>query len=156
MSENPDRTAVAKDVFTYCTKEKHDTWHVVIAQNAAGVVDRVVCKSCRAEHKYRKKVEPKPLSARAMILRKPAKATSSSVSKRPDMSSAAIDEQWFKGVKVWGDKDVPSFDPATTFEKGDVFEHEVFGKGVVQGRRESRIDVLFKEGLKTLPSKLQA
>jgi hypothetical protein len=148
---NPDRTPVAADVFTYCTKEKIDTWHVVMNHNAAGIVDRVQCKSCRSEHRY--KVTAKVTSF-ATAVRKPVVRSSSgaagsaSGSKSPEMEAS-----WFQQIKAWGEKPVKAFDPATHFKKGEVFNHSVFGKGVVQTRRENKIDVLFTNGLKTLPSK---
>jgi len=152
---NPDRTPVAQDVFTYCTKEKIDTWHVVRNHNAKGIVDRVVCKACGSEHKYRAVAVAKVSAAakRGTVtrtadghMRSPARAASTA-------SSASLEDTWLKGLKKWGDKPVPGFDPASTFQAGEVFVHEVFGKGVVQTRRENRIDVLFQQGIKTLPSR---
>ena len=157
-STNPDRTAVAQDIFTYCTKEKIDTFHVVMNHNAAGIVDRVKCKACGSEHKYKKAPVPKtPASARTnagVLLRKPG-----SDGRGPAAAAAtseALTESWLGGLKKWGNKEVRSFDPALYFKVGEVFEHGTFGKGVVQARRENKIDVLFREGIKTLPSKPHA
>ena len=61
---------------------------------------------------------------------------------------------WFSAIKKWGSKEVLAFNSATHFENGQVFQHSSFGKGVVQNRRENKIDVLFADGLtKTLISK---
>ena len=151
MSSNPDRTPVAQDVFTYCTKEKTDTWHVVRNHNGNGIVDRVICKSCGSEHKYRlaKAAAAPAKSTRSVVVRGSAPRASAPAAP----SAGVLEATWFAGIKKWGEKPVACFDPETSFGPGDVFDHEVFGKGVVQTRRENKIDVLFKAGLKTLPSK---
>jgi hypothetical protein len=64
-----------------------------------------------------------------------------------------LEETWMAGLKKWGAKPVKSFDVAQHFAIGEVLSHAVFGKGVVQTRRENKIDVLFQNGqMKTLPS----
>lgn len=152
---NPDRTPVAQDVFTWCTKEKAETWHVVRNHNAKGTVERVVCKACGSEHKYRSKTVAaltSPSSSR-VIIRSSGGAKAAPAA--PVQSSAMLEETWFKAIKKWGEKPVRAFDPGTSFAVGEVFDHTVFGKGAVQTRRENKIDVLFKIGLKTLPSPLK-
>ncbi|MBS1984063.1 MAG: hypothetical protein JST16_07810 [Bdellovibrionales bacterium] len=146
---DPDRTPVAQDIFTWCTKEKTETWHVVRNQGKDGIVDRVVCKACGSEHKYRRAAKTVTLTrapGRNVIVRNPQAASGG-------ISSDAIETTWFAGVKKWGTKPVNNFDPGISFSVGEVVEHAVFGKGVVQTRRENKIDVLFKDGIKTLPSK---
>lgn len=157
---NPDRTPVAQDVFTWCTREKTDTWHVVRNHNAQGIVERVVCKACGSEHKYRRAKAELPMksSGSRVIVRGAGGAARPSSPSRGGTnsgisSSAAMEETWFAGIKKWGDKAPKPFDPGQRFDSGEVLDHAVFGKGVVQARRENRIDVLFKTGLKTLPSK---
>jgi hypothetical protein len=155
MAANPDRTPVAQDVFTWCTKEKTETWHVVRNHNAQGIVDRVVCKACGSEHRY-KRAEAKPAASaakRVVVRSASAGGGTRAAADASSMSSAMLEETWLKGLKKWGDKSVAPFDPATTFAAGEVLNHEVFGKGVVQSRRENKIDVLFRQGLKTLPSR---
>jgi hypothetical protein len=141
---HPDKTPVAADLFTYCTKEKTETWHVVRNHDAKGIVERVICKSCGSEHRY-KKAESTLSSSRVVVKRAP----SSSPKSTEDAQAS-----WFRGIKKWGDRAPLSFDPAQSFSVGDVVEHAVFGKGVVQTRRENKVDVLFNSGTKTLPSKM--
>jgi hypothetical protein len=158
---NKDRTPVANDIYTYCTKEKTDTWHVVRNHDAKGLVDRVICKACGSEHKYKKEnvltTNASRTNVGSTLIRRAGGASSlrnSSKSSTPaPMSSAAIEETWLKGIKSWGEKAVPAFSPEQSFAPGEVFVHGSFGKGVVQTRRENKIDVLFREGMKTLPSK---
>ncbi len=142
-----DRTPVAQDIFTYCTREKIDTWHIVRNHDAKGVVDRVICKACKSDHKYKK-------VAVAKVVRKTA--SKSTVVRKPTLAESSVAELktlWLSGIKRWGEKVVTEYSPEKAFERGDVLSHSVFGKGVVQTRRESRVDVLFSEGVKTLPSK---
>lgn len=166
---NPDKTPVAQDVFTYCTREKIDTWHVVRNHNAAGVVDRVVCKSCGSEHKYRLSTAQTKLtvSGSRSIVKRTAQgsliniggsptATSSKRSAAVTAKVADMEDQWFMAIKEWGDKPVLSYSPDSSYSKGEVLNHPHFGKGAVQNRRENKVDVLFKAGLKTLPSKLNS
>lgn len=158
MATNPDRTPVAQDLFTYCTKEKIDTWHVVRNHNAKGIVERVVCKACGSEHNYRKAPTAKDSSTAAsrQISRSAASRGPTAREIAAATSSAALQDTWIKGLKKWGDKPVVTFDPSQSYSTGEVFDHEIFGKGVVQGRRENRVDVLFHSGLKTLPSRQPA
>ncbi len=158
----PEKTPVAKDLFTLCTKEKVDTWHVVRNHNAQGIVDKVICKSCGSEHKYRapKAAAPARASSRSVILRSASGAllarptvAPTVAQTRADAGKSTLEETWFKGLKKWGTKEVSDFSPDTSYQAGEVFEHSVFGKGVVQARRENKIDVLFQIGLKTLPSR---
>ena len=154
MAENPDKTPVANDIFTYCTKEKIDTWHVVRNHNANGIVDRVVCKACKSEHKYRSQA----LAAVSGGAKKVAvKRVAGGPLGRPKAVAAptkSLEEIWFSGVKKWGTKEVNPFDSNYHYKAGEVFDHASFGKGVVQLRRENKIDVLFASNVqKTLISK---
>ena len=153
-----DRTPVAKDIFCFSPKEKAMTWHVVINHDANGYVDRVQCKVTGQVHKYKRQNKPAAAAKATSITRRApgsnvllGKSVSSSAAKKME-SSAVLEETWFAGIKAWGTKVVTNFDPAKSFEKRQVLEHAVFGKGVVQARRDNKIDVLFKEGVKTLPS----
>lgn len=144
---DPDRTAVAQDLFTYCTKEKTETWHIVRNHDAKGIVERVICKACGSEHKYKRKTLAAP---------KKTAATRTAVVRKTTLAENSVSELknlWFNGIKKWGTKVVSEFTAERTYERGEVFSHPTFGKGVVQVRRESRVDVLFEEGVKTLPSK---
>ena len=153
-SSKIDNTPVAADIFTYCTREKMETWHVVMNHDARGTVDRVECKACKSQHKYRSKLaSPSAKSSSATFVRKngvltaPAKPSAASTSS----GSKALEETWFVGIKKWGDKAVADFNASQSYKVGEVFNHSVFGKGVVQARRENKVDVLVSTCLKTLP-----
>lgn len=147
---NPDKTPVAGDVFTFCTKEKIETWHVVRNHTPSGIVDRVVCKACKSEHKYKSKIA----AAAALSSRKLVKKAGGTLLSNTKPKVKSPEEVWFAAIKKWGEKPVESFDSARHLAVGEVFSHPSFGKGVVQARRENKIDVVFTNGLqKTLISK---
>jgi len=53
MTKDKNRTPVAQNVVTMCTKCEMELNHVVVAHNATGIVERVKCHTCGSEHKYR-------------------------------------------------------------------------------------------------------
>ncbi|NCN27073.1 hypothetical protein GW915_05805 [bacterium] len=147
--QNPDKTPVAADLYTLCTREKIETWHVVRNHNAQGIVDRVICKSCGSEHKYRptKKIVASSSTRSSVIRRSPATEKNAAF-------SPALRDTWFSQIKAWGvDKEAIVYDPKSSFEEGQVIKHQSFGKGAIQKIRGTKMDVLFEEGIKTLPTK---
>lgn len=168
MTTHPDKTPVAQDIYTFCTREKTETWHVVRNHSDKGVVDRVVCKSCGSEHKYRLHAKATAMSAagaRTLVRRTPEGVLLSTPSSSPkagsrskahEAAAANLEENWFLALKKWGNQVLRPYNPQEHFRLGEVFEHAHFGKGAVQARRENKVDVLFKEGMKTLPSAKQS
>jgi hypothetical protein len=144
--EKIDKTPVAQDIWCWSAKEKAYTWHVVVNHDANGYVDRVQCKVSKSVHKYKR------MSGKAAKAPKKPTAAGLARAAAEAKSSAALEDVWFRGIKKWGDKPVPKYDPKQSFEAGDVVDHVTFGKGVVQKRRDTRIDVLFRNGVKVLPS----
>lgn len=139
-----DRTPVAKDIWCYSTKEKAFTWHVVVNHDIHGYVDRVQCKVSGSIHKYKR--QNKPVASSSTAKRTVTRSSSTKVA----APAVDIETVWYNGVKAWGTKVVKTYSPQNPLQKGDVLEHPVFGKGVVQARRDNKVDVLFKAGPKTL------
>ncbi len=52
MTKDKNRTPVAQDLVTRCTRCKLELSHVVVVHNLEGIVDRVKCKTCGSEHKF--------------------------------------------------------------------------------------------------------
>ncbi len=150
MASAPERTRVAGDVFTYCTREKIETWHVVRNHNAQGIVDRVICKSCSSEHKFKMPEKAKAvLSTGARVIRKsPSGALPVSSNK-----TSVMGDHWFSKVKAWGEKPIRKYQPTESYEINEIIEHPSFSKGVVEKLRDNKMEVLFREGLKVLPCK---
>jgi len=69
MTKNKDRTPVAQNVITMCTRCERELNHVVVAHDATGIVETVKCNTCGSEHKYHpgKKREPRSPPRRVLI-----------------------------------------------------------------------------------------
>lgn len=152
--EKIDRTPVAQDIWCWSPKEKAFTWHVVVNHNAEGFVDRVQCKVSKVIHKYKRlakaAVAKNKVASRSITRRTTGKPTA--IAKDTVLSAGALEEVWFAGVKKWGEKPPRPYSPKVSFDGGDVLDHVAFGKGVVQKRRDNKVDVLFRTGIKVLPS----
>jgi len=153
-----DKTPVAHELMCYNPKEKANTWHVVVNHDSKGYVDRVQCKVTGVIRKYKKQNVVKSPAAAAKAIRKTAPGETDANGVRKPLTfkvsrAEALEESWFKGVKAWRDKEVLAYSPETPFKAGDVLEHPNFGKGVVQLKRDNKIEVLFKSDLKVLMNK---
>ncbi len=129
-----DRTPVAKDIITVCSRCKLELNHIVVRHNAEGIVDRVKCHTCGFEHKY------KPVKKKAA----PAKKRKTAVRKKsPEKEYASLME---KNI----DADSVPYSMKGSFNEGDVIEHKTFGKGFVTAISFERVEVLFEDGIKML------
>ena len=130
MTDNKDKTPVAKDVITMCTKCKLELNHIVILHNTDGFVERVKCHTCGSEHKYRpnKKKTPK-------------KTTAKKVDPARDYERLA--------EKFKGKKSVP-YSMSGSFMSNDVIDHKTFGRGIVLNVFYQKIEVAFSGGPRLL------
>ena len=129
-----DRTPVAKDIITVCSRCDLELNHIVVRHNAEGVVDRVKCHTCGFEHKY-----------------KPVKKQVAAPKKRKTTSRKKPSEKEYKALMEANTDKVPvPYNMKSAFNEGDVIDHKTFNKGIVTGVSYERIDVLFEGGLKTL------
>lgn len=129
---------VGGDTLSFCTRCKMELAHVIVSM-VDGHPAKVICKTCKSEHKARK--PPKTASPRAK----------SSLA-RPTSASQTVRavEYWEK--KLREAKRVPRpYAVSETFTAGDVIEHVRFGSGVVEEiRGNGKMVVFFKDGEKTL------
>lgn len=137
---------------------------MVVNHNAEGYVDRVQCKVSKTIHKYKRLSKPaaaknnvasRTITRRANGVVLSAGGGKSSSATSVPTSSAALEDVWFSGLKKWGEKPVPKYDPKSFYDSGEVVDHVSFGKGVVQKRRDNKVEVLFRTGVKVLPSAKQ-
>jgi len=133
--KDKDRTPVAQNLATMCTKCGYELNHVVIVHNAQGIVDRVKCLTCGSEHKYR----PEGKATPAKNIKK--KATTRK-------KVAAVDYQ--KLSELFRDKEPLPYSMSGTFKEDDVILHQTFGRGIVLSVSGQRIDVAFPDGPRTL------
>ena len=52
MINDKDRTPVAQNMMTTCTRCKMELKHVVVFHGMDGIVKKVKCLTCGSEHKY--------------------------------------------------------------------------------------------------------
>lgn len=125
-----------------CGRCKSDTRHRILTLTD-GIPDNLICGHCSSVHKYRPD-RPKPGP------RAPRGATGATVARpRPSASPGRFQELMV--AEQAGSKSKP-YSPAFHWEEGAWMDHPSFGLGRVQKRFGKKVDVLFREGLKTLIS----
>jgi hypothetical protein len=135
MTENDiDRTPVAKDIITVCSRCNLELNHIVVRHNTEGIVDRVKCHTCGFEHKY-----------------KPAKKKKETARKRTSPVRKRSSEKEYEALMEKNIDVVPiPYSMKASFSQGDILDHKSFGKGIVMETSYERIEVLFQAGQKTL------
>jgi hypothetical protein len=105
-----------------------------------GVPDNLICGHCSSVHKYRpEKTRPEPRAVRSAAAPRA----------RPAPSPGRFQELMI--AEQAGSKARP-YSPGHKWEEGVWMDHPSFGLGRVQKRAGRKVDVLFREGLKTLLS----
>ncbi|MBM3301253.1 MAG: hypothetical protein FJY85_15030 [Deltaproteobacteria bacterium] len=135
MTKDKDRTPVAQNVFTMCTKCEMELNHVVVAHGAGGVVERVKCHTCGSEHKYR------PDKKKAT--KKPSKK---SISPKEVDSTKAFE----KLAEKFKEKKALPYSMSGSFKNDDVIDHKTFGTGIVTGASYDKMEVAFSDGPRVL------
>lgn len=137
MKKDKDRTPVAKDLVTLCTRCGLELSHVVVVHNLQGIVERVKCKTCGSEHKYHpeKKI---PLS-KTPRPKKPA------IPKRKDPA-----KEFQKLSEKFKEKGSIAYSISGLFQPDDVIDHKTFGMGIVTSVSYQKMEVAFSEGRRIL------
>jgi hypothetical protein len=118
------------DIPTYCGRCKDERDHQVVALNGSAVPDRVICRTCGSDHKYR---APKSVVTRA---------ASSGRAPRASSRRTVVEEIPSGPLRSYSPKDV--------YEAGTFITHPKFGAGKVVEARSGKIDVRFGSELRTL------
>lgn len=130
---------VAEEIVAYCTSCRMDLRHVICAIDGERIV-RVLCKTCKKEHAYRR-----PKQVGALLTKKKAKGKTST---RKSRSAFA---EWEKAMETCKDRPGKSYTLEGAFEEGDKVDHGTFGMGLVRKLiRPKKMEVLFEEGIKIL------
>lgn len=125
-----------------CGRCKSDTRHRIMTLTD-GIPDNLICGHCSSVHKYRaERAKPEPRASRGL---------SGSPVPRPKASASPGRFQELMVAEQAGTKASP-YSPASRWEEGNWMDHPSFGLGRVQKRFGKKVDVLFREGLKTLIS----
>ncbi|MBW2561707.1 MAG: hypothetical protein JRE40_12745 [Deltaproteobacteria bacterium] len=143
MTQDKDRTPVAQNIATRCTKCKMELNHTVISHTLGGIVARVKCRTCGSEHKYYpEKKKATPRAARS------AGSTATKTAAARKAAAAALDfEALSEKLK---DRERVPYSMSGSFKLNDVIDHAAFGMGIVIKVSHQRIEVLFSDALKTL------
>ena len=134
--------SAGQDVDAPCGRRGGETRHQVL-NVTNGVPDKLICGNCRSVHKFRAaKPEPLPRTPRIAAA---AKAGG------PRPGSLTNQFQQVLAQEQGGAKASP-YRGSEHWEEGAWMDHPSFGLGRVQRRMGKKVDVLFRDGLKTLVS----
>ncbi len=126
MIEDKDKTPVAQNVVTMCTKCKTQLEHVVVSHNTEGIIERVRCHTCGKEHKYRSERKKSPRKGVRIKKTDPAR-------------DFQLLTEKFKG------KQPVSYSMSGSFKVDDVIDHNTFGMGFVISTSYNKMDVIFSD-----------
>jgi hypothetical protein len=131
-----------QDVDAPCGRCGGETRHQVLTVTN-GVPERLICGNCRSVHKFRvAKPEPLPRTPRIAVAAK---------SGGPRPGSLVSQFQQVLAMEQGGAQAQP-YRVGERWEEGSWMDHPSFGLGRVQRKMGKKVDVLFKDGLKTLVS----
>jgi formylmethanofuran dehydrogenase subunit B len=135
MTKDKNRTPVAENVITMCTKCEMEVDHVVVAHNTGGIVERVKCHTCGSEHKYR-----------------PEKKRATKKTSKKSISTQEVDlpKTFEKLAHKFKEKKPLSYSMSGSFKNDDVIDHKTFGMGIVISASCDKMEVAFSDGPRTL------
>lgn len=144
--------SVGDNIDAYCLKCKLLLAHVILFK-VDGVVSRVKCKTCGAEHKYRPAVAATVKKERGerAVAKKSAKPKSAADSKAK-LSDAQAAQAWDLKIRNRKAED-PVYDYSIykTYKVGDILNHPTFGMGFVEKiLSDKSMSVLFSNSIKLL------
>jgi hypothetical protein len=131
MTKDKDRTPVAQNVITLCTKCEMELNHLVVAHNGKGKVERVKCLTCETEHKYHPDKKKAPRKA----------AKKSPVTQKVDFAKT-----FEELAEKFKDKKPLPYSMSGSFKKDDVIDHKTFGMGIVTNASYDKMEVAFYDG----------
>ena len=125
------------DVDAYCGKCKDVRTHAIVALNSSGIADRVQCRTCSGNHKY--KPAPADGARKTGATRTRAATGTREPRGRRAAEAAAVDLTPAKDYSM-----------RERFRVGDRIAHPRFGVGLVIDERSGKIDVRFGKEVRTL------
>jgi len=133
-----DFPKVGRDALAYCTRCRMELAHVIVSM--VGLTpSKVVCKTCKSQHNFR----------RQSILTSPGSGRKKAV--KPKKTTIRVAELWQKKVSESKAESPIPYQISATFVNGSLILHSKFGVGIVeQVKRHGKISVLFREGEKVL------
>ena len=136
-------TAVGQEIVCFCTKCKMDLGHTIMSM-VGGLPVRVMCRTCKSEHNYKKKKGVKDPSA-APKTRAP-RATKESKAEK----TVPVEMEWTKLMNA-SNRPMKNYAANEAFQMGDKVSHSTFGEGVVQKLIfPNKVEVIFRTDVKLL------
>ncbi|MDI9569495.1 MAG: hypothetical protein QM278_01975 [Pseudomonadota bacterium] len=139
---------VGKNVDALCTRCGLTLAHIVLYE-VGGMIARVKCKTCGAEHKYR---GVKVRDRRGATGGDRSRRAGARAAEESRQAEAVETRRWLQRQEELG-KGIPirPYCMADRYQRGEVIDHPAFGIGFVEKILEDqRMDVLFKGSLKRM------
>ncbi|MRR15371.1 MAG: hypothetical protein EG826_02815 [Deltaproteobacteria bacterium] len=139
--------SVGDNIDAYCLKCKMVLAHVILFK-VDGVVNRVKCKTCGAEHKYRGAKTPVKKSETAV--RAPRPASKAKTARKETAGDAPL--MWdLKSRSLPSGTPIRDYAIGEQFQAGNVINHPVFGVGFVEKvLSDKSISVLFHDAVRLM------
>jgi len=140
-------TSVGDNIDAYCLKCKLVLAHVILFK-VDGKVNRVKCKTCGAEHKYRG-VKP-AVKKNETAVRAPRAAKAGKTARKEVISDAPL--QWdLKSRNMQPQTPIRDYSIREGFKAGSAINHPVFGVGFVEKIvSDKSISVLFHDAVRLM------
>ena len=125
-----DRTPVARDITTECTRCNLELRHVVVAHNSQGIVATVRCYTCGSEHKYHPERKQTARGRKGRPVRQGKRASRSA--------------EYAQLLEQNSSKEIVPYSMFRRYDVHDIIEHKTFGRGVIIKVNNQKMDVLFE------------
>ncbi len=139
--------SIGEDIDAYCLKCKLVLAHIILFK-VDGVVNRVKCKTCNAEHKYRGTL---PGAQKKTAVRVPAAVRAKKLlSQKAPVYDAPL--QWdLKSRNMARETSIRNYSIKETFKVNHVINHPVFGVGFVEKViTDKSMSVLFHDSVRLM------
>jgi hypothetical protein len=135
---------VGKNVDAFCSRCRFILAHVVLYE-VGGLIRGVKCKTCGAEHRYHGPVPEKRRSVPAI------RRSGAGAAVQPRTVRPADSRQWeARNAVMNSDAVIWEYSLRERYEKGDVINHALFGRGFVESITADGMEVLFRAGRKRM------
>jgi hypothetical protein len=144
--------AAGSEIDAYCTKCRMDLGHRVIAM-VGPAPKRVICQTCNSQHNYRApKSEARPKTRAAASPRKASEGRAAPAASRGRAEQERRSE-WETRVAGKALTAFIRYSMERRFSAGDLILHSKFGEGYVADVDGGKMNVMFRDGPRTLAHK---
>jgi len=143
-------SSVGELIDAYCLRCKLTLSHVILSE-VGGTIHKVKCRTCGAEHKYRR-LKPEISSGATSLKRtKVRQGASASPAQQSGREKPTLNE-WIQKIEALKDEgNILLYSIHESFHPGEVIRHPTFGVGFVEKvLSDTRMDVLFRDSLRRM------